>query len=50
MQPADSMTFSERAARALKDQGLQQALSRAKGGFVDKRKIISIIRISHKYC
>ncbi len=31
--------FSERAARALGDQALQQALSRAKGGFVDKRRV-----------
>ncbi len=34
---AASGTFRQRMRRALADDGLQQAMSRAKGGFVDKR-------------
>jgi len=39
MQPSNTSSFSERAAKALTNDELQQALSRVKGGFVDKRKI-----------
>ena len=35
---AASGTFRQRMRRALADDGLQQAMSRAKGGFVDKRR------------